>query len=137
MLAANKGEHLKPLRQVASGGEISRIMLALKATSAQADAIPTLIFDEVDVGVGGAVANQVAEKLADLARSHQILCITHLPQIAAVADSHFYVSKRVEKDRTITLVTAVEDESRVEEVARLLDGSLTEVSLEHARTLLR
>ena len=137
MLAANKGEPLKPLKQVASGGEISRIMLALKATSAQADAIPTLIFDEVDAGVGGAVANQLAEKLGELAASHQILCITHLPQIAAVAQLHFHVSKRVEKDRTITLVTSVENESRVEEVARLLDGSLTDVSLEHARSLLR
>jgi DNA repair protein RecN (Recombination protein N) len=136
MLAANKGEPLKPLKQVASGGEISRIMLALKATSAQADAIPTLIFDEVDAGVGGAVANQLAEKIGELAASHQILCITHLPQIAAVADLHFHVSKQVEKDRTITLVTCVEHESRVKEVARLLDGSLTDVSLEHARSLL-
>lgn len=135
-LAANPGEKPKPLKQVASGGEISRIMLALKAVSARADRIPTLVFDEIDAGVGGTVANKVVEKLRGLARSHQTICITHLPQIAAAAGTHYHVSKTTKKGRTATGVALVEDRSRVEEVARLLDGSLSEVSLDHARTLL-
>ena len=135
-LAANPGERPKPLRQVASGGEISRIMLALKVVSADADRIPTLIFDEIDAGVGGAVALKVAEKLRKLSRSHQTLCITHIPQIAAAAQSHYNVSKSTNKGRTSTRVVRVEDQSRVEEVARLLDGSLSDVSLRHAKALL-
>lgn len=136
LLAANKGENLKPLRQVASGGEISRIMLALKSVFAAADKIPTLIFDEIDAGVGGAVATMVAEKLCALAASHQVLCVTHLAQIAACAGTHFSVAKKSAKNRTLTEVAAIENEDRVEEVARLLDGSTSELSLEHARTLL-
>ncbi len=135
-LAANVGERLKPLRQVASGGEISRIMLALKAVFAHADRIPSLIFDEIDAGVGGAVANQVASKMADLSRTHQVIAITHLPQIAAAARSHFNVAKTSRNKRTTTTVTRVEGDDRVKEVARLLDGSLTAVSLDHARALL-
>lgn len=135
-LAANKGERLKALRQVASGGEISRIMLALKAVFAHADRIPTLIFDEIDAGVGGAVANRVAAKLVQLAESHQTICITHLPQIAAAASRHYHVAKTTRKDRTLTDVSRVEAEERVREIARLLDGSLSGVSLEHARALL-
>lgn len=136
MLAANAGERAKPLRNVASGGEISRIMLALKVVFAGADAIGTLVFDEIDAGVGGAVARKVAEKIAQLARSHQVLCITHIAQIAAVAQAHFTVSKKVQKGRTISNVSEVADNQRVEEIARLLDGTLSEVSLEHARALL-
>jgi len=136
MLAANKGERLKPLKQVASGGEISRIMLALKATFADADDVPTLIFDEIDSGVGGAVANQVANKMAGLSESHQTICITHLPQIAAAATTHYHVSKRAVKDRSLTELKRIEDATRVEELARLLDGSVSDVSLEHARALL-
>lgn len=136
MLAANAGERSKPLKSVASGGEISRIMLALKVVFAGADAIGTLVFDEIDSGVGGAVARKVAEKIAQLAKSHQVLCITHIAQIAAVADAHFTVSKKTVKGRTSTSVGEVSGQGRVEEIARLLDGSLTEVSLEHARALL-
>lgn len=136
MLAANAGERAKPLRSVASGGEISRIMLALKVVFAGADTIATLVFDEIDSGVGGAVARKVAEKIAQLARTHQVLCITHIAQIAAVADAHFTVSKQVQKGRTTSNVSEVTGEARAEEIARLLDGSLSEVSLAHARTLL-
>jgi len=136
MLAANAGERSKPLKSVASGGEISRIMLALKVVFAGADAIGTLVFDEIDSGVGGAVARKVAEKIAQLARSHQVLCITHIAQIAAVAEAHFTVSKKTVKGRTSTSVGEVCGVARVEEIARLLDGTLTEVSLEHARVLL-
>lgn len=135
-LAANPGERLRPLRQVASGGEISRIMLALKAVFAGADKIPTLVFDEIDAGVGGAVATKVSGKLRELAQSHQTICVTHLPQIAAAARTHYYLSKSAWKGKTATQVTLVEDEARVEEVARLLDGSISEVSLNHARALL-
>lgn len=136
MLAANAGERGKPLRHVASGGEISRIMLALKVVFAGADAIATLVFDEIDAGVGGAVARKVAEKIAQLAKSHQVICITHIAQIAAVARAHFSVSKKVQKGRTTSTVTEVAGQARVEEVARLLDGTLSDVSLAHAQTLL-
>lgn len=136
LLSANPGEKLKPLRQVASGGEISRIMLALKAVFAQADRIPTLIFDEIDAGVGGAVARKVAEKIGGLARTHQVICITHIAQIAAVAKAHFRVCKEMRQKRTVTQVCEVSEAARAEEVARLLDGSVSDVSLEHARALL-
>lgn len=136
LLSANPGEKLKPLRQVASGGEISRIMLALKAVFAAADKIPSLIFDEIDAGVGGVVARKVAEKLSSLARSHQVICITHIAQIAAAAQAHYHVSKETVKGRTLTRLQRVDAEARVKEVARLLDGSVSQVSLEHARALL-
>ena len=136
MLAANKGEALHSLKQVASGGEISRIMLALKSAFAQADTIPTLIFDEIDSGVGGAIARKVADKLRELAATHQVICITHIPQIAALANAHYQVQKHSVKDRTTTCVLAIDDEHRVEELARLLDGTLSTVSREHARALL-
>lgn len=136
LLAANPGESLKVLRQVASGGEISRVMLALKSVFAKADTIPTLIFDEIDAGVGGAVATKVAVKLNDLAGSHQTICISHLPQIAAAAETHFHVAKETQKKRTITSVAHITDDARVEELARLLDGSVSPVSIEHARSLL-
>lgn len=136
LLSANPGEQPKPLRQVASGGEISRVMLALKSVFANADSIPALVFDEIDAGVGGAVAGKVASKMRDLSESHQVLCVTHLPQIAAVADAHFHVSKAEKGTRTVTAVHQVEADRRVEELARLLDGSVSEVSLEHARVLL-
>ena len=136
-LAANAGEKAKPLRQVASGGEVSRIMLALKAVFAEVDRIPTLIFDEIDAGVGGNVANRVAEKMAALADSRQVLSITHLPQIAAAADTHFHVAKSEARKRTTTTVARIEGDGRVEEIARLLDGATTPLSLEHARALLK
>ncbi len=136
MLAANAGEPLKPLKQVASGGEISRIMLALKAVFAEQDTVSTLIFDEIDAGVGGAAARRVAETLATLADTHQILCITHLPQIAAAANAHYRVIKTEEADRTRTQVEYMASEERQAEIARLLDGSVSAVSLDHARALL-
>ena len=136
MLAANAGDIEKPLRKVASGGEMSRIMLAMKAVFANADAIPTLIFDEVDAGIGGAVAHKVAAKLKDLAGTHQVLCITHLAQIAAVGNNHFAVSKSSTKGSTRTRVEALQAEARVEEIARLLDGSVSELSVQHAKALL-
>lgn len=135
-LAANKGEKPKPLKQVASGGEVSRIMLALKVVFADADTIPTLVFDEIDAGVGGLVARKVADKIARLSKTHQVLCITHLAQIAAVANVHFNVSKETDGKRTTSAVRPVSGKARVEEIARLLDGSVSKVSTQHARTLL-
>ncbi len=137
MLAANAGERPKPLRQVASGGEISRVMLALKTVFARADGIPTLVFDEIDAGVGGVVANRVADTLRQLAETHQTICITHLAQIAAVADTHFRVEKVEEDGRSRSTVRPLRDKERVEEVARLLDGSVSDVSVKHARSLLK
>ncbi|MDK1021671.1 MAG: DNA repair protein RecN [Candidatus Hydrogenedentes bacterium] len=137
MLTANPGEPPKALRQVASGGELSRIMLALKGVFADADRIPTLVFDEIDAGIGGPVATKVAFRLRDLARSHQTICITHLPQIAAAGFTHYHVSKTTRNGKTSTHVSRIDRGSRVEEVARLLDGSVTEVSLTHARALLK
>ena len=136
MLSANAGERPRPLRTVASGGEISRIMLALKSVFAGADRIPTLVFDEIDAGVGGAVARRVAAKMAALARSHQVVCITHLAQIAAAADSHYTVSKHDVRGHAVTDMERVEAAEREREVARLLDGSVSEISLGHARALL-
>lgn len=135
-LAANQGEALKPLKNVASGGEISRIMLAIKTALASADTIPTLIFDEIDAGIGGDVARMVAQKMKAVANSHQVMSVTHLAQIAAVADAHFTVAKATSKKRTTTAVTMLEGEAREKEIARLLDGSVSGVSLEHAQVLL-
>ena len=111
-------------------------MLALKAVFAEADRIPTLIFDEIDAGIGGSVANQVALKLKSLASTHQTLCITHLPQIAAAATSHYHVAKTSEKGKTITRIQRIDEKTRIEELARLLDGTLTDVSRLHAESLL-
>ena len=135
-LTANPGEKVKPLRQVASGGEVSRIMLALKAVFAEADRIPTLIFDEIDAGVGGHTAKNVARELRGLAKSHQTICVTHIPQIAAAAQAHYRVMKSTRKGRSVTAMKHVDGDARVEELARLLDGSVSDVSLEHARALL-
>ncbi len=137
LLTANPGEKPKPLRQVASGGEISRIMLALKAVFAHADHIPTLVFDEIDAGVGGRIARNVADKLRALAASHQTVCITHLPRIAASAKHHFCVNKQMLAGRSVTSIGRVEGQQRVQEVARLLDGSVSDVSLQHAKELLK
>lgn len=137
LLAANPGEPAKPLRMVASGGEVSRIMLALKAVFAEADAIPTLIFDEIDTGVGGEVARAVAKKIAGLAASHQVLCVSHLAQIGAVANTHFRVSKASDSGHTSTAVAEVRGKERIDEIARLLDGSVSPESVRHAKALMR
>lgn len=123
MISMNPGEKVKPLTNVASGGELSRIMLALKAVLANKDDIGTLIFDEIDTGISGRTAQKVSEKLAYIAKLHQVICITHLPQIAAMADSHFEISKTVENNRTITNVIQLEGEEISKELARMLGGA--------------
>jgi DNA repair protein RecN (Recombination protein N) len=140
LLAANSGEPLKPLARVASGGETARLMLALKSILSEVDTTPTLVFDEVDVGVGGRSGQVVGEKLWGLTAGHshhQVLCISHLPQIAAFADSHFKISKQQLDDRTISNVERITDDERVDEIAAMLDGvPLTEASRANARVML-
>ncbi len=137
MISPNVGEDLRPLAKIASGGELSRITLALKTIMAQSGSVETLIFDEIDAGIGGAVATVVGEKLKSLAGYHQILCITHLPQIAACGETHFLVKKMVSKGRTQASISALEMESRVNEIARLLGGkNISEKTLSHAREIL-
>ena len=135
MFAPNPGEPAKPLRVIASSGEMSRVMLAVKSALAKEDNIPLLVFDEIDANVGGEIAAAVGRKMAELGRSHQIISITHLPQVAALASCHYVVNKVVQKDRTFSQLTRVADEARVEEIARMLGGK-AESALAHARSLL-
>jgi DNA repair protein RecN (Recombination protein N) len=149
-IATNVGEPLKPLEQIASGGELSRVMLALKVSVEEGAArgqrstqrktpIPrTLVFDEIDIGIGGRAAEAVGQKLKELSRAQQVLCVTHLPQIAAFADQHFLVEKHERQGKTKTSVRLLSDEERTEEVARMLSGAkLTETSLRHAEQMLK
>ncbi len=135
LVSANPGEPPKPLVKVASGGETSRLMLALKTVLSQADATPSLIFDEIDVGIGGRVGATVGEKLWSLHQNHQVLCITHLPQLAAFGDVHFHVSKQVAGEHTTTLVQTLTPEARVEELAQML-GTPTDAGRQSAHELL-
>jgi DNA repair protein RecN (Recombination protein N) len=136
--APNAGEPMRPLRQIASSGEISRVMLATKAILAAHDRIPVLVFDEIDANVGGEMATAVGAKLSTVARSRQVLCITHLPQVAVQGATHFAVSKTVRSGRTFTEMRRLTGEERVEEIARMLGGKdLTSVTVRHAREMLR
>jgi len=123
MLAPNPGEPARPLARIASGGELSRVSLAIEEVLARADATPTLVFDEVDAGIGGRSADPVGRSLWRLARDHQVLCVTHLPQIAAHADRHLDIRKRVEAGRTVTEVRELHGRDRVAELAAMLGGS--------------
>jgi DNA repair protein RecN (Recombination protein N) len=136
LIAPNPGEGLKPLIKIASGGETSRLMLALKNVLARVDQIPTLIFDEIDQGIGGRVGGTVGEKLWNLGRQHQVMVITHLPQLAAFGDQHFQVQKVIEKNRTLTKVTRLSGESRTLELAQML-GDVTEGTLRSAHDILQ
>ena len=149
-IATNAGEPLKPLEQIASGGELSRVMLALKVSVEEGAArgqgstrrkspIPrTLVFDEIDIGIGGRAAEAVGQKLKELSRAQQVLCVTHLPQIAAFADQHFLVEKQERQGTTKTSVRLLNERERTEEVARMLSGAkLTETSLRHAEQMLK
>ncbi|MBQ2257969.1 MAG: DNA repair protein RecN [Lachnospiraceae bacterium] len=138
MISTNPGEPMKSLGSVASGGELSRIMLAIKTVLASRDRIPTMIFDEIDTGISGKTAWKVSEKLGTLAKSHQILCITHLPQIAAMADASFKIVKQVVDNKTVTTITDMEQEDVVEELARMLGGeNITDAVRENARELIK
>ncbi len=138
MISLNRGEEAKSLENVASGGELSRIMLALKTVLADKDRIDTLIFDEIDTGISGRTAQKVAEKLRVLSGGHQVICITHLPQIAAMADHHFMISKQSEEDTTITTVRELSEDETVDELSRLLSGAeITEAVRENAAEMKR
>jgi DNA repair protein RecN (Recombination protein N) len=137
-IAPNVGETLKPLAAIASGGELSRVVLALKSILAVTESVGTIVFDEVDAGIGGAVAEVVGQKLADLARHHQVICITHLPQIAKFGDHHFRISKLVADGRTRTAIHRLTIDARTREIARMLGGEkITRVTLDHAKELLQ
>ncbi len=137
LISANAGEELRPLNKIASGGELSRIMLAIKSVLAENDNIPTLIFDEVDAGISGRAAQKVGVKLFETARRRQVLCITHLAQIASKADTHLLIEKTTENERTYTRVTELDHEGRVRELARIIDGSgMNEGSLAAAEEML-
>ncbi|MFW6278899.1 MAG: DNA repair protein RecN [Bacillota bacterium] len=138
LISTNPGEELKPLTQVASGGELSRIMLALKTIIADIDQVDTLIFDEVDSGVGGKTAQKMAEKMARLAKKRQILCITHLPQIASMSDIHFYIDKKTEQKKTFTVIQKLDREQKKNELARMLGGvKTTKTTMQHAEEMLQ
>ncbi len=137
LLSPNPGEPLRPLAKIASGGEMSRIMLAMKSVLAQTGAIPTMIFDEIDVGVGGRTAQTIGDKLEALAQGAQIMCITHLPQIASRAGAHFFIEKHIHEGRTTVSVAPLDSEGRIEEIARMLGGSRrSEAVVQHAREML-
>lgn len=138
MIAPNPGEPMRPLAKIASGGELSRIMLAIKTILADKEQVGTLIFDEVDTGVSGRAAQAIAEKLAQVAHNRQVLCITHLPQVAALADAHFLIRKEVKDDATETIVDYLPETGRVTELARMLGGAqITEKAEEHAKEMIQ
>ncbi|HWI64221.1 MAG TPA: DNA repair protein RecN [Symbiobacteriaceae bacterium] len=138
LFSPNLGEPLKPLAKIISGGEMSRIMLALKVILARVDGVPTLVFDEIDTGISGRAAQAVGEKLARIASDRQVLCVTHLPQVAALADTHFLIAKTAEAGRTVTNVGALDDAGRTDEIARMIGGAeVSPFTIEAARDMLR
>jgi len=138
LISPNPGEDLKPLAKIASGGELSRIMLAMKRIFAEETLVKTLVFDEVDAGIGGGIAEIVGRKLKEISRQHQVFCITHLPQIACFADAHYRVLKKEVGGRTHVEVRHLTEEERMEEIARMLGGlKITGKTLDHAREMLR
>ncbi|MBA2677153.1 MAG: DNA repair protein RecN [Ktedonobacteraceae bacterium] len=136
LIAPNPGEPFKPLTKIASGGETSRLMLALKTILAGADATPTLIFDEIDAGISGRSGQVVGEKLWQLTQNHQVICVTHLPQIAAFADAHYNVNKQIFDNRTMTIVNELRNEQRSREIAHIMGGNVTEISMKSAEEML-
>ncbi|MBN1621370.1 MAG: DNA repair protein RecN [Endomicrobiales bacterium] len=138
IFSANPGEDLKPLKDIASGGEMSRVMLALKTVLAKADKVPILIFDEVDAGIGGPMGQTVGKKLKDLSKSHQILCITHLPQIAVFSNQHLSVVKELQKGQTYTYIKTLSEKEHTEEISRMLSGEkVTTTARKHAQELIK
>ncbi len=138
LISPNQGEELKPLVHIASGGEISRVMLALKVILAESDQVRTLVFDEVDLGIGGRIAESIGQKLKLLSQSHQVLCITHLHQVACWGHTHFTVHKESSRGRTVTQINHLDQDGRVQEIARMLAGeTVDDMAVTHAREILR
>jgi DNA repair protein RecN (Recombination protein N) len=137
LISPNAGEPLKPLAKIASGGEMSRVMLAIKTILAEVDSIPTMIFDEIDTGISGKAAKRVGEKLSLISRRHQVLCVTHQAQIACRADSNYLIEKISEGSSTTTIVTKLHTEDKIKEIARLIGGETTETSLKYAAELIK
>ena len=136
--SANLGESVKPIAKVASGGEASRLMLILKTTAKLTENPRTAVFDEVDAGIGGRVAEAVGLKLKELSRNYQVLCVTHQPQVASLADHHFYVEKEAVKNRTEVRVRELKSNEKIEEIARMLTGAeITETARKHAKEMLK
>lgn len=135
MISTNIGEDQKPLAKIASGGEMSRIMLAIKNVLADVDKISTMVFDEIDTGISGKAANSVGEKLKAISKKHQILCVTHLANIAAKGDYNYYISKEVKEERTKTNIRKLTEEETISEIARIASGDISEIAIEHAKTL--
>ena len=137
LILTNKGQELHPIAQIASGGELSRVMLSLKTILLNQTALTSIIFDEVDTGVSGKVAYAMGQKMAKIAHSKQVLCITHLPQVACFASHHLSVNKYIQNNETLTKVTVLDDQQRIEELAKMLSGDvISDVALMQAKTLL-
>ena len=135
LISTNIGEEYKELTKIASGGEMSRIMLAIKTVLANVDDVPVLVFDEIDTGISGIAANSVGNKMKAIAKSHQVICITHLATIAAKRDYNYYISKKVIEGKTKTLVKQLNEEEIIEEIARISSGNITDISIKHAKEL--
>ena len=135
MITTNAGEDEKPLAKVASGGEMSRIMLAIKTVLADVDEVPILIFDEIDTGISGSAGRAIGKKMKQIAKKHQILCITHLASIAAKGDYNYYISKIVDNGQTKTKVNKLTEEETIKEIARIANGEVTKTAIEHAKEL--
>lgn len=136
MFSANPGQPLKPLTKIISGGELSRLMLAIKGILAQKDMIPTMVFDEIDTGISGRMAKVTAEKMAGIAASHQVLCVTHLAVIAAMADRHYFIEKISTQDNTVTRLSLLDEDGRIDEIARLTGGGETSLARGHGKEML-
>ena len=136
LIMTNIGEDFKPLAKIASGGEMSRIMLGIKRVLAEVDEVETLVFDEIDTGISGVAANKVAEKMKQISKTHQIICVTHLATIAAKGDSNYYISKEIVEGKTKTNICLLKDRKLIEEIARIASGEVTAVSLQYATELI-
>ena len=136
MICTNVGEGLKPLTKIASGGEVSRVMLALKTVLCMYDEIPTMIFDEIDTGISGQAGKAVGEKMKIIGKTHQVICVTHLPVIAAAGDANYFIEKFTKDERTVTKVSRLDEKETINEIARILAGNeLSEAVLKHAKEL--
>ena len=135
MISTNKGEDEKELIKIASGGEMSRIMLAIKTILSDVDKVGTLVFDEIDTGISGRAAKAVGEKMIIISKKHQIICVTHLPAIAAKGDYNYFISKSVKGDKTVTSIKQLSEDETIAEIARIANGDVTEIAIANAKEL--